>query len=127
MKKPSFDPRHSITRRVFLAAAGAGPACATAGVPLYSFLSDRYQVHNESASIGYDMSLDCLGRPGLLSHKLTATYFAAVNWGSMIRYESPTTTFSTDLLGPSFVRFALSGYFAQKVLQAKGVRKWLQA
>jgi branched-chain amino acid transport system substrate-binding protein len=34
MKKPSFDPRRSISRRVFLAAAGAGAACVTAGVPL---------------------------------------------------------------------------------------------
>jgi len=34
MKKPSLDPRHSISRRVFLAAAGAGAACVTAGVPL---------------------------------------------------------------------------------------------
>jgi len=34
MKKPSLDPRRSISRRVFLAAAGAGAACVTAGVPL---------------------------------------------------------------------------------------------
>ena len=34
MKKPPFDPRHSISRRAFLAAAGAGAACVTAGLPL---------------------------------------------------------------------------------------------
>lgn len=34
MKKPSFDPRNSISRRVFLAGAGAGAACLSAGMPL---------------------------------------------------------------------------------------------
>ena len=36
MKKPSFHQLNAISRRAFLAAAGAGAACVTAGMPLGS-------------------------------------------------------------------------------------------
>ena len=101
-------------------AAGSGP--------LYPFLSDRFTATNQAANIDRDMALAVYGRPGYLAHKLTATKFVVVNWSGVIRYESPTQTFTlNEVVAPNAVRFALAGYFVQRTLQAQAVRYFAQA
>jgi hypothetical protein len=100
-------------------AAGSGP--------LYPFLSDRFTATNQAANIDPDMALAVYGRPGYLAHALTVTKFVVVNWGGVIRYESPTQTFTfNEVVAPASVRFALSGYFVQRTLQAQAVRYFAQ-
>jgi phage head maturation protease len=112
---------------VYQVAVGADTG--TAGEPLYKFLSDRgYQAFNAAGDVNTGaMALNVYGVPGLLAFKLTATKFVMVKWADVIRYESPTYEFRLmEPVAPASVRFAIGGYFAQRTLQAKGVRYFSQ-
>lgn len=107
---------------VYQAALGAD---GTDGRPLYSFLSDRFQIVNAAGATDAPgaMSLNVYGIPGQLAFKLTATKFTLTKWADQIRYESPTYEFRLlEPVAPASVRLAVGGYFAQRTLQAKGVR-----
>lgn len=110
---------------VYQAALGAD---GTDGRPLYSFLSDRYQVMNAAGSSGpAAMALDVYSVPGQLAFKLTAAKFVIAKWADMIRYESPLYEFRLmEPVAPASVRLAVGGYFAQRTLQAKGARYFTQ-
>lgn len=111
---------------VYQVAVGADNAAGSG--PLYPFLADRFIASNQAANIEPDMALAVYGRPGYLAHALTATKFVVVKWAGVIRYESPTQTFTlNEVVAPASVRFAIGGYFVQRTLQAQAVRYFAQA
>ena len=111
---------------VYQAAVGADTG--TAGEPLYKYIGkDKYQAMNAAADVGTAATiLDVYGLPGMLAFALTATKFVVVNWDSVLRWESPLYEFRLDTVQPANYRFAVGGYFAQRTLQAKGVRYFAQ-
>lgn len=112
---------------VYLAAVGA--TNSTSGNPLYAMQSERYQLFNQAASAPAPGAgiLDIYGIPGRLAFALPATKFVVVNWSAVMRWESPLYEFRLDAVQPANYRFAVGGYFAQRTLQAKGVRYFAQA
>jgi len=124
-----YEPTQAVLMASDVYQAAVGATNTTSGNPLYAFQDSRYQITNQAGAAVAPAAgvLDIYGVPARLAFALTATKVVLVNWGGVLRWESPLYEFRLDAAQPASYRFAVGGYFAQRTLQAKAVYYFAQA